>query len=256
MRLEILGCSGGVSINRETTSFLVDEDLLIDAGTGLHKITLDKCLQINSVILTHSHLDHISNLPFLLNNTIGKSSKPLHVYGLIETITALRQHIFNGSIWPDFTALPSTEKPSLVFHTFSVGDVLSLGDKLITVLPADHTVPTVGFHVEKNGNSFAFTGDSTKNKGFWTALNLLAPVQMIIADNQYLESEKAISKKAKHYYAKILKEDFELLSFDTKLYLTHLPATGKDMVLNEAKQVFAPQKINALSEGQVYNFPL
>lgn len=254
MRLEILGCSGGVAKNSATTSFLVDDDLLIDAGTGLGSLDLDRSIQIESVILTHSHLDHISHLPFLLNNTIGKTTQPLHVYGLVNTIDALQKHVFNNIIWPDFTLLPSKKSPSLVFHSFSVGDELSLGAKKITVLPAEHTVDSVGFHVSSGKSSFAFSGDTSHNQGFWCALNELPHAEMVIVDNQYLEAEQAISKKAKHYYAKSLKADFALLNYTTKLYLTHLPPNAKTEVFNEAKMVFSQEKIYALNEGQVYNF--
>jgi len=256
MRLEVLGCSGGVGLGSDTTSFLVDDDLLIDAGTGVSRLSLDSSLEVKTVVLTHSHLDHISHLPFLLNNTIGKTTQPLHIYGLEETIEALKQHIFNNVIWPDFSKLPSAECPSLVFHTFSVGDVLSINDKIITVLPAEHTVPAVGFHVEKAGSCFAFSGDTAKNESFWTALNLLSPVEMLIVDNQYLASEKEISRKAKHYYAASLKQDYLLLNYPTKLYLTHLPPNAREEVFTEAVKIFSPQKIYALSEGKVYNFPI
>ncbi len=256
MRLEILGCSGGVALGNDTTSFLVDDDLLIDAGTGVGRLSLDQCMKIKSIVLTHSHLDHVCHLPFLLNNTIGKTTESLHVYGLKETIASLKEYMFNGAIWPDFSVLPSVKNPSLVFHTFSLGDVLSLEGKTLTVLPAEHTVPAVGFHIAKEETCFAFSGDSSKNKSFWNALNHLPPVEMLIVDNQYLESEKELSLKAKHYYAKSLKEDFSLLNYSTSLYLTHLPPNGKEKVFKEAVEVFAPQKIHALREGQVYNFPL
>jgi ribonuclease BN (tRNA processing enzyme) len=254
MRLEILGCSGGVAKNSATTSFLVDDDLLIDAGTGLSSLDLEMSMQIGAVILTHSHLDHICHLPFLLNNTIGKTSRPLHVYALAETIDALRKHVFNNVIWPDFTLLPSKESPSLVFHTFSVGDELILGGKKITVLPADHTVASVGFHVSSGKSSFAFSGDTSHNQDFWCALNKLPHAEMVIVDNQYLEAEQVVSEKAKHYYAKSLKADYVLLSYTTKLYLTHLPPYAKKEVFNEAERVFSEEKIYALNEGQVYNF--
>lgn len=259
MRLEILGCSGGVSLDGDTTSFLVDDGLLIDAGTGVSRLNLERCLQIKTVVLTHSHLDHLCHLPFLLNNILGKIAEPLHVYGLEETITALKQNVFNDVIWPDFTKIPTLENPSIVFHAFVEGDVLAVEGKIITVLPAEHTVPAVGFHVAEKDNEkacFAFSGDSAKNQGFWMALNLLTPAEMVIVDNQYLESEKEISRKAKHYYAMSLKEDFSLLNYSTKLYLTHLPPNAREEVFREASQVFSPQKIYALKEGLVYNFPL
>lgn len=257
MLLNILGCSGGVSKESGTTAFLVDDDLLLDAGTGIE--SLDECsyIKIRSVLLTHAHLDHISHLPFLLNNTIGKVEHTVNVYGLPATIKALREHIFNNIIWPDFTKIPTENNPCLTFHEIRVGDELQIGNKKISVLPAFHTVPSVGFLVadDKNNASFAFSGDTSQNKAFWLALNNFKPVDMLIVDNQYLEAEKEISEKAKHYYAKNLKKDYDLLIYQPKLFLTHLPPTNKEAVFAEAQQVFGKIKIDYITSGQTFNLP-
>ena len=39
MRVRVLGCSGAIARDCKTTSFLVDQDVLIDAGTGVGDIT-------------------------------------------------------------------------------------------------------------------------------------------------------------------------------------------------------------------------
>ena len=35
MRIRVLGCSGGIGAGSRTTALLIDEDVLIDAGTGI-----------------------------------------------------------------------------------------------------------------------------------------------------------------------------------------------------------------------------
>ena len=44
------------------------------------------------------------------------------MHALPETLAALRAHIFNGVIWPDFTRLPSAEQPTLALEPFAVGE--------------------------------------------------------------------------------------------------------------------------------------
>jgi len=39
MKLTILGCSGGIGSGRHTTCFKVDDDVLIDAGSGIPRST-------------------------------------------------------------------------------------------------------------------------------------------------------------------------------------------------------------------------
>ncbi len=49
MQIRILGCSGGVGGELRTTSLLVDDDILIDAGTGVGEMTLDEMAGIRHI---------------------------------------------------------------------------------------------------------------------------------------------------------------------------------------------------------------
>jgi len=256
MKLKILGCSGGIGPGAYTTSFLINDSILLDAGTGLGNLTLDEMAQITHVFLTHSHLDHVSHLPFMLNNLIGERPGTVQVYALPDTLEALRNHIFNNVIWPDFTQLPSKASPCVTLHPFEVGESLTIDVLKITALPADHSVPTLGFWVGnlQGEGYFAFSGDCGNNTVLWQALAELPKVRMLIVDNQYLETEKAISALAKHYYPQALKADLAQLSYQPQLYLTHLPAYKMAEVLAEAQTVLAHWSPKALETGQVFTF--
>ena len=96
MKLRVLGCSGGIGGRTfRTTSMLVDEDVLIDAGTGAADLSLSALSRIDHVFLTHSHLDHISSLPLILDAVFSRRKQALTVYALSETIAVLKKHIFN-----------------------------------------------------------------------------------------------------------------------------------------------------------------
>ncbi len=256
MKLRVLGCSGGVAPGAYTTSFLIDNSILIDAGTGLGNLTIDEMAKITHVFLTHSHLDHLSHLPFMLNNLIGERSVSIKVYAMHETLKALRQHIFNNVIWPDFTQLPSKEHPCVTLHPMEVGESLSVGEIKIIALPAEHSVPTLGFWVGslQGEGYFAFSGDCGVNRALWQAIDELPRVKALIVDDQYLEKEKAISALAKHYYPAALQADLEQLSYRPQLYLTHLPAYKPEEVFAEAQKVLAQWNPQALQTGQVLRF--
>ena len=155
MKIRVLGCSGAISSNCRTTSFLLDHDLLIDAGTGVGDLTLEEMLGIDHVLLTHSHLDHIAALPLMVDAVASQRSSPLQVHALAETIAALRAHIFNDVIWPDFSRIPTPENPFISFHEIELGQTLQFGARQIEVLPANHTVPALGFAVTAGRGFFA-----------------------------------------------------------------------------------------------------
>ena len=133
MQIRVLGCSGSIAAGSRTTSFLLDDDVLIDAGTGVGDLTLDELSRVDHILVTHSHLDHVLAIGLLADSVTRRRSAtqqpPVRVHALAPTIAALRQHVFNNVIWPDFTRLPSVDHPVLAFVPIEVGQVLSLGDR-------------------------------------------------------------------------------------------------------------------------------
>ena len=149
MQIRVLGCSGSIGGDCRTTSFLLDSDVLIDAGTGVGDLSLDELNAIDHILISHSHLDHVLAIGLLADSVIRnrKGREAIQVHALPATIEALRTHIFNGVIWPDVTRLPSAEAPMLKLISFEIGQTITLGERRIEVLPAEHTVPAVGFAV-------------------------------------------------------------------------------------------------------------
>jgi Cft2 family RNA processing exonuclease len=167
MQLRVLGCSGGIGGSLRTTSFLVDHDVLIDAGTGVGDLTLAELKQIDHIFVTHSHLDHVTSIPFLVDSVGGMRSAPLTVHATRETIDILRAHLFNWKLWPDFTEIPTREAPYLRFAPVGLGDTVDLQGRKFRPLPANHVVPAVGFHLDSGKGSLVFTGDTTVCDALW-----------------------------------------------------------------------------------------
>ena len=122
MQIRVLGCSGAIAKDCRTTSFLVGDSILIDAGTGVGDLTLEEMGRIDHVLLTHSHLDHIAALPLMLDSVSSLRRSPVQVHALPATIEALQAHVFNNTIWPDFSVIPSQASPFLRYQAFSTGD--------------------------------------------------------------------------------------------------------------------------------------
>lgn len=102
MKVRVLGCSGAIAKDCRTTSFLLDHDLLVDAGTGVGDLTLEEMAGVDHVLLTHSHLDHVAALPLMVDAIAARRTTPIQIHALQGTIDALKAHIFNNTIWPDF----------------------------------------------------------------------------------------------------------------------------------------------------------
>src|SRR3954467_4264005 len=180
MRFRILGCSGGIGGRHlRTTSFLVDHDVLIDAGTGVGDLTLAELSQIDHIFVTHSHLDHVGSIPFLVDTVGGMRSRPLVVHATRATLEILRNHLFNWAIWPDFTEIPTAEAPFLRYEELELGGSFSRGGRQFTPIPARHTVPAVGYHLDSGAASLVFTGDTGPNEALWKVVNRIENLKFL-----------------------------------------------------------------------------
>jgi len=223
VRLRVLGCSGGIGGRHlRTTSFLLDHDVLIDAGTGVGDLTLAELSQIDHIFVTHSHLDHVGSIPFMVDTVGGMRSRPLVVHATRATLEILRNHLFNWSIWPDFTEIPSPEAPFLRYEEIEVGAPVTLGGRRITAIPARHTVPAVGYHLDSGAASLVFTGDTGPNEALWQVVNGIANLRYLIIETAFSNKERALAEMSRHLCPEMLAEELAKLERDAEIYITHL----------------------------------
>ena len=151
MRIRVLGSSGGIAKVHKTTAFLVDDDILVDAGTGVGELSLAEMQNIRYVFLSHSHLDHISHLSFLLDTLFTHLKQPIQVFTQQATIDTIKTHVFNWQVWPDFSVLPDAQNPVVSFHALEAGQSIELDGRDIEFYQGNHTVPAVAISVTSQG---------------------------------------------------------------------------------------------------------
>lgn len=236
MKVRVLGCSGAIARNCRTTSFLIDKDLLVDAGTGVGDLSLEEMLGIDHVLLTHSHLDHVAALPLMLDAVSTRRTSPLQVHALAGTIQALRAHVFNDVIWPDFTRLPTPQAPFLQFREIQTGQQLQIGAKRIEVLPAVHTVPAVGYAVQSGQACWVFSGDTGRNPEFWRRVNRL-PVSMLVIETAFSRRESELAAASLHLSPDTLAEELASLppESDYPIYITHTKPAETEQIMSEIR---------------------
>ena len=223
MRLRVLGCSGGIGGRHlRTTSFLLDSDILIDAGTGVGDLTLAELSQIDHVFITHSHLDHVTSIPFLVDTVGGMRSKPILVHATRATIEILKSHLFNWAIWPDFTEIPSPEAPFLRYEEIAVGQPVTFAGRTITPIPARHTVPAVGYHIDSGAASLVFTGDTGPNDALWRVVNRIENLKILIIETAFSNKERRLADASQHLCPATLADELKKLERNAEIYITHM----------------------------------
>lgn len=263
MRFHILGCSGGLGGSPagpagtttgrplRTSSFLLDHDILVDAGTGVEDLDIDALRRIDHVFLTHSHLDHICALPLMLDTVGSIRERPVVVHALPETIHALREHIFNWVIWPDFTEIPHYDRPWMVFSPLQLDQPVVIGERTIRPIAANHTVPAVGFHIACPRGSLVYSGDTWPDADFWRTVNGITDLRYLVIETAFANKEQDLARTAKHLYPISLAEQLEQMRVEPEVMITHLKPSDRALIAREIEAWAGRFRPTILQTGDV-----
>lgn len=258
MKIRVLGCSGAIAKDCRTTAFLVDDTVLIDAGTGVGDLALDEMARIDHVFLTHSHLDHVAALPLMLD-AVGLRARPLQVHGLPDTLRALQQHIFNDVIWPDFARIPTPSRPFLEYRPLASGERLCVAGRTLEALPALHTVPALGYAVEGDDGWWVFSGDTGGTPALWQRLQSLEVAALVI-ETAFSTQEADLARRSGHLSPATLAHELAQRPAAARypVYITHTKPSEADRIIQQIRQLAratpGPQgttDIQMLAAGQI-----
>ena len=254
MRIRVLGCSGGIGAGARTSALLVDNDVLIDAGTGIGDLDLSDLDSIRHVFLTHAHLDHIAGLPMLVDHVFDENFEvPLTVYAREETLRAVQDHLFNDVIWPDFTRLPTPEKPMLRWHVTGPGDTIRVGHRNFYAVDVMHTVPSLGYTVQNSGGVFAVSGDTKTNETLWPVLNACDDLRVLVIEVSFPDELAGLAADSGHYTPRTLTDDLKRLRHEPEIWLTGMKPGEEDRIYKQVVKAAPDKNIRMLSRGTVIN---
>jgi len=252
MRIRVLGCSGGIGAGSRTSAMLIDNDVLIDAGTGIGDLGLEDLDSIRHVFLTHAHLDHIAGLPMLADRVFDESFEtPLTVYAREETLRAVQDHLFNGIIWPDFSKLPNAHNPMLRYHVCSPGDSIKIGRRDFYAVDVMHSVPSLGFTVQNSGGVFAVSGDTKTNETLWPVLNACDDLRVLVIEVSFPDEMAELAADSGHYTPKTLTADLERLHHTPEIWLTGMKPGEESRIYDQVLAAAPDKNIKMLSRGTV-----
>lgn len=232
----LLGTGAALSDeSREHTYMVVKgarSSILIDCGGSPVQRLLKAGVKLDSidhVILTHHHPDHIYGLSvFLLDLWLAGRKKVLHIYGLTETLRAVKtiMRAFEWEHWFKFGFFP------VEFHTISKtkrGALFLTPDLAVFARTTKHLIPTVATRVvsRKSGRAIVYSSDTE----ICDAVAELARGASLL----FHESTTIDTLTKGHSTAVQAGEQAQRAGVD-KLVLVHLPPKGNVRQLRAAGQ--------------------
>jgi len=251
--LNILGTEGGIGEGSRTSCFLIDDDILIDAGTGLGDLELDAMVRIDHIFLSHIHMDHIACLPLLIDTVVTKRQSPVTVHVPGDDHEKLMRHIFNGVIWPDFTRIISPENPAVRIVPLSE-QPYDLNGRRIGTLPVNHHGESVGYWVDGGDGVLVFTGDTGPCDAFWQGVNALSDVRHLIIECSFPNALEELALHTGHLCPALLATELGQLKGTPDVFATHMKPMYKVEILKEISELSTPHDINILEKGQIIVF--
>jgi cAMP phosphodiesterase len=255
IKIRVLGCHGSIGLGFYTSSYLINNHILLDAGTGVGQLTLDEMSKIEHVLLTHAHMDHIACLPLIIDTTITSRKKPLTIWASKETISSLKQHIFNNQIWPDFSAIPSIETPFLNYQPIHHFEQFKVIDVSFRAIPVIHTIPTVAFEIESDAkNKFILCGDTGVQDEFWHYVNRLENLKGIAIETAFGDGEIELAHTSKHLSPLLLIQELNKLQHKIPIYVMHLKPGQTEIIIRQLIEHDKNNQINLLFSNEIIEF--
>ncbi|HEY7725590.1 MAG TPA: 3',5'-cyclic-nucleotide phosphodiesterase [Anaeromyxobacteraceae bacterium] len=231
MNLRVLGCSGGELPRHRTTCFLVDGRLAIDAGALTGSLPLEDLLRVEHIILTHSHFDHVKDVPLAADLLIGRRRRPLVVHASTQCADTLRRNIFNDRLWPDFTRLPTRKNPILRIKAFAPGRRFRAGRYAVSSVAVHHPVESVGFVLSDGRATIAISGDTGPTTAFWKRVNGERDLQALLVEMSFPNAMQRLADVSGHLTPNTLARELAKVNRNAyPVYLYHLkPAFAAEL---------------------------
>ncbi len=254
MKVKVLGCSGGELPGHRTTCFLVDEKLAVDAGALTGSLSLDQLLAIDDIVLTHSHFDHVKDVPLLADLIVGRRKKPVRIHASRACARTLRESVFNDELWPDFTRIPDKQKPVLEIVPFDLSKPFRVGKYRLAPVKVPHPVESVGYVLSDGRASVLFSGDTGPTTRLWQRANAEKRLKALFVELSFPSRLQGLADVSGHLTPRTLAAELDKIERDgPPVLLYHLKPAFMAELEQELKELRL-DNVRILERGEEFVF--
>lgn len=258
MKIRVLGCHGSDQVVKaspvprqcRTCGFLINGTTMLDAGTIGSALDLEEQKRIRHVLLSHLHFDHIQGLPTLADNLVDEVVAPVVLTGIAPILKGLREHLFNGVLYPDFLRLPNKTRPIFTLREFQEGKETEIDGLHVTAIPVNHLVPTVGFMIREANASFLYSGDTFETEDIWRVAAREPTLKAAFIETSFPDAMEELARVSKHLTPTSFAREFRKIGRpDLPVYVYHLKPRFRDEIRRELDRLKV-KNLTVLEEGQ------
>jgi ribonuclease BN (tRNA processing enzyme) len=253
MKVRVLGGSGGLVPGRLLTSFLIDDNIAVDAGSLTEALTLEEQERIDHILITHGHLDHSGSLPFFVDNIFGTRDEPFLVHSIPEAVKSVREHLFNNDIWPDFSMLPDLKRASMRFSEIETETPLRIGHLVVTAVRVNHTIPCVGYVIDDGSSSVLFSGDTAPTERLWEVAARAPNLRAAFVETSFPNRMQKIADVSGHLTPQTLKDELPKLNREVPIFIYHVKPRFYEEVVAEIRAL-GVKDVHMVEQGLTYEF--
>jgi ribonuclease BN (tRNA processing enzyme) len=252
MKIRVLGCSGAEFPGHNPPGFLLDDQILFDAGSLTNVLNGRRQKKIRNIFITHAHLDHIRGIPFLADNLlIDNKGCKVNIISIPQVIRTIKENLLNGHVWPDFTIIPDPKNGVLQFLQLHEGKAIKINGYSVTPFRVNHSVPAVGYLVEdRDKKRFFYTGDTGPTQATWKKIGK-RQIHCLIIEVSFPNKMKEIALMTGHLTSALLKEEISGMQLmPEKIYITHTKPQYSQVIKDEVKELRL-KNLRLLKDGQL-----
>ena len=256
LHVQLLPTSAGDhSQTQSLTTFLVNGTIAIDAGSLGFSLSGQQLARVAHVILTHAHIDHVAGLPSAISEVFPHLRRPMRIYGTADVLRAVRDHILNGVIWPDFARinLPDSDQPAVEFVEIRPHEPFEVDGVRFTPIPVDHEVPTVGLIARTPDAAVAFTSDTRATDAIWAVANGEAALRAVFVDCSFPDELEQLAQQSGHLTPRQVAAEAAKLTHPAHIICVHIKPDTRDRVLTQLAP-YKSQRIVPVEIGKTYEF--
>ncbi len=251
LKIKVLGCNGGSEKGKGLTSFLINDTILIDAGNVVNSLLLEEQKNIKYILVTHTHLDHIKDIPLLADNLVEFKGHKVNVYGLKEVVESLKNNFFNNVIFPDFSMIPIND-PILHYNIVNLEESFFLCGLKFTAVLVNHTVPNVAYIVEDDNSAFVFISDTYKTDKIFDIINKHSKIKFVIIETSFPNEHSYLAEISKHLTPNLMQQEIEKIKDNSiDIYIYHMKPKYTAKIIEEIDSIETNKNINFLRDGMI-----